>query len=166
MALSVIQRPQGHVLPASTSGFVTTYTVSNSGGDALFTNASPHGLSSGNYLFIYGNKSAYNGYWYVQVIGANTIKIRSYATAANELYIADATVTAYSNLYTHGWSCVHLPIVYELSNTRWPVNSVDTARTISSISDDNGYVNLNLSGSLGTFEDLSFIKISNASDSS
>lgn len=60
------------------------------------------------------------------------------------------------------WSCAHLPIMYELTNNYFPVNSADTTRTISSEANDNGFMQLNLSGSLGTFEALDYVSISGA----
>lgn len=61
-----------------------------------------------------------------------------------------------------GYNCVHLPIVYELSTTNFPTNSVDTSRTVSSFTDDNGYCNLNLSGDIkatGSANELEYVKV-------
>lgn len=140
-------------------------TITEEYGNSVNINSAGHGLSDGDYIYIESNIEDYNGFWPVQGIDGDNFTIEQYPDGPYVPYIVDANITYCPGVSTHGWSCVHLPIVYRLSNTRFPVNSEDTARTISSFTNDNGYVNLNLSGSLGTFEDLSFIKISNAPNS-
>lgn len=158
MAVTIEKRPIGVILGACVSA-----TINQDYNSVYATvNKTSHGLSDGNYVYIQSNVENYNGFWAIEVTNANEFILIDNPYVE---WIVDADITYCPQITTHGWSCVHLPIVYKLSNTRWPTNSVDTARTISSISDDNGYVNLNLSGSLGTFEDLSFIKISNSPDS-
>lgn len=157
MALTVIDRPQGHRIDDQTS---YTATVSSSSG-ALFTVAS-HGLVDGDYIYIDSNLSAYNGYWYVEQISVNTFQIRAYATASVQAFVNSGTVTYYKSVLTHGWNAVHLPIVYKLSSSLWPTNSADTVRTVSSISNDSGYVNLNLSGDIkatGSAAELEYVKV-------
>ena len=156
MALTVISRPQGHILDTTAA----TATVTSSGG-ALFTNAG-HGLVDGDYIFIDSVFSAYNGYWYVEQITVNTFQLREYATAAVQAFVNSGTVTYYKSVLAHNWNCVHLPIVYKLSSSLWPTNSADTIRTVSSISNDGGYVNLNLSGDIkatGSAAELEFIQV-------
>jgi hypothetical protein len=61
-----------------------------------------------------------------------------------------------------GYNCVHLPIVYEFSSTAFPTNSVDTSRTVSSFTNDNGYCKLALSGDIkasGSANELEFVKV-------
>lgn len=61
-----------------------------------------------------------------------------------------------------GFNCVHLPIVYEYSSNLFPTNSVDTVRTVSSFSNDNGYCRLTLSGDIkttGSANELEFVKV-------
>lgn len=156
MALTVVDRPRGHILDTT----AVTATVSSSSG-ALFTKTA-HGLIDGDYIFIDSVFSAYNGYWYVEQISVDTFKIRSYATATVQAFVNSGTVTYYKAVTSHGWSAVHLPIVYKLSSSLWPTNSADTARTVSSISNDAGYVNLNLSGDIkatGSAAELEFVKV-------
>ncbi len=141
MALTVVKRPQGYVIDDTTT---LTATVSSSSG-ALFTR-NTHGLTTGDFIYIYSNLSSYNGYWYVSVVGANTFRIREYATASDQPFINSGTVTYYRSANTHGWNCVHLPIIYKLKSDLWPINGVDTARTITTFSNWNGYTYLNLSG--------------------
>ena len=87
MALTIVKRPQGYILDTTEN----TATVSSSSG-ALFTKSS-HGLSSGDYIYIYSALSAYNGYWYVSVVTGNTFRIREYATASDQAYVNGGSVT-------------------------------------------------------------------------
>lgn len=156
MALTVLDRPYGRILETTAN----TATVSSSSG-ALFTNTT-HGLSDGDYIFIDSNFSAYNGYWYVEEITADTFQIREYATATVQAFVNSGTVAYYKSAAPHNWSAVHLPIIYKLSSNLWPTNSADTARIVSSISNDAGYVNLNLSGDIkatGSAAELEFVKV-------
>ena len=158
MAVTIEKRPIGVIL-----GTGVTASINQDYGTLYATvNKTSHGLADGEYVYIQSNVENYNGFWKIDVTNANEFILIDNPYVE---FIVAADITYYPQVTTHGWSCAHLPIVYELSNTKFPTNSVDTARTISSISDDNGYVNCNLSGSLGTFEDLAFIKISNASNS-
>jgi hypothetical protein len=160
VAVTIEKRPIGVVLnPTGVSANI------NADYSSIYAtvNSTNHGLSDGQYVYIKSNVENYNGFWVIDVINTNEFALRDDPYVA---WIVDADVTYYTQVTTHGWSCVHLPIAYELSNTRFPINTVDTARTISSISNDLGYVNLNLSGSLGTFNELAFVKVSNAPTSS
>lgn len=144
MAITVIQRPQGNVLSTTAE----TATVTSSSG-ALFTNTS-HGLSTGDYIYIDSDVSSYNGYWYITIADANTFRIYQYATATVQAYVVSTTVTYYKSIYTHGWSCVHLPIVYKLQSDAWPTNGLDTAQTITTFSNYNGYTYIVASGDIKT----------------
>lgn len=161
MAVTIEKRPIGVILDTC-----VTATINQDYSSIYATvNKTSHGLSDGDYVYIQSNVENYNGFWVIEVTNANEFILVDNPYVE---WIVDADITYCPQYTTHGWQCVHLPIVYELSNTRWPTNSVDTARTITSISDDNGYLNLNLSGSLaggGSFEDLAFVKISNCPDS-
>jgi hypothetical protein len=57
-------------------------------------------------------------------------------------------------LSTHGWSAVHLPIVYKLTSNAFPINTAATVRTISSVADDNGYCKITVSGALDYYSQL------------
>lgn len=157
MAVTIEKRPIGVVL-----GTCVTASINSDYSSAFATvNKTSHNLQDGDYVYIQSNVENYNGFWQIEVTNANEFLLIDNPYVA---WIVDADITYCPGIQTHGWSCVHLPIVYEVSNTKYPTNSVDTSRTISSITDDNGLVNANLSGSLGTFEDLSFVKISNCPD--
>jgi hypothetical protein len=59
------------------------------------------------------------------------------------------------------FNCVHLPILYELSTTNFPTNSVDTSRTCT-FTNDNGYCRLALSGDIkatGSANELEYVKV-------
>ena len=142
MAITVVKYPQGRIVDTN----AVTATVTSSSG-ALFTKAS-HGLSTGAFIYVYSNYSQYNGYWYVSVATGSTFRIREYATASDVAYIADASVTYYVSVNSHGWNCVHLPMIYKLKSDSWPVNGVDTSRTITTFSNWNGYTYLVVNGDI------------------
>jgi hypothetical protein len=143
MSVSVLDRPYGHVL-----GDCVSATIDEQYGGYATVNKVAHGLIDGDYVYIQSNVESYNGFWYVDAYGADYFKIRRYASGTDQAYIVDASITYCPVTVTHGWSCVHLPITYRLKSDIFPTNSVDTSRTVSSFGNDNGYVNLNLSGSL------------------
>lgn len=59
-----------------------------------------------------------------------------------------------------GFNAVHLPIMYKLTSTAWPTNTVDTARTVNTFTNDNGYTKLTLSGDVQTgLQDLEWVKV-------
>jgi len=158
MAVVIEKRPIGFVL-----GTCVSANINSDYSSAWATvNKTTHNLQDGDYVYIQSDVENYNGFWQIDVQNANEFLL---IDAPYVAFIINANITYCPVIQTHGWQCAHLPIVYELSNTKYPTNSVDTVRTISSITSDNNLVNLNLSGSLGTFEDLSFIKISNCPDS-
>ena len=157
MAVTIVDRPIGHTLfPTANQA-----TVSNSSGDALFTKAG-HGLADGDYIYIISSIRDYCGFWYVDQQTVNNFKILPYATGAAVPYINNDTVTFYTELEENKWSSVHLPIVYKLSSDLWPVNSVDTVRTVSSAANSFGYTRLTLSGDIkatGSANELDFVKL-------
>ena len=156
----VVKRPTGHKLidQAIAAEISEAY-----GGGALVT-FTAHGLSTGDTIYIESDIDEYNGFWYVTSISANTFKISEHSEADFVEYYQDADIDYYQT-QEHDWSSIFLPIVYKLTNELWPVNSVDTARTVSSSADDNGFTDLTLSGSLrGTVNALEFVKISGATD--
>lgn len=121
MALSVLERPIGHKInPTPVSA-----TVSDNAGDALFTSAS-HGLSN-QYIYIDSVIESYNGFFFVESgFPTNTFKIRRFGDTEFIKFKQAITLSYYVSGLDHGWQCIHLPIVYELSSDLYPVNSVDT----------------------------------------
>jgi len=163
MALSVVKRPQGFI--NSPTGATGTYSNASS----VVTSVA-HGLHVGNTIYISANQAI--GFWYVTPITVDTFNIREYAGATVYTFIGNGTFTYYKHttgttavggtidIPGHNWSAVHLPIVYKLQSTIWPTNGVDTARTVSSYSNDFGYCKLTLSGDItSTVTELEFVKI-------
>lgn len=160
MAITVVKYPQGYVLDPTG----VPATVSSSAG-ALFTRAS-HGLVTGDYVYILSSLSAYNGYWYVTKNDANSFWVSEYPTATVQAYVNSGSVIYYKKQLTHGWNSVHLPMIYKLKSDSWPINGVDTARTITTFSNWNGYTALVLAGDIkssGTASALESVVLSGTS---
>lgn len=153
MSLTILDRPYGYIL-----GDPQTGVIDNVSGDARVAIIGP---STGDHIYIKSTVSNYNGFWYA-FVSAGNVFIRKYASAGNEDYIVNASGTFYTTTQ-HKWSCVHLPIIYKISNDKYPANSVDTSRTVSSISNDSNYVKLNLSGAI-TLDRYDTVIISGAAD--
>lgn len=149
MSLTVVKRP--HDLGYPWMDTETSITVTNSAGSALVTHTT-HGYSTGDLVYLLTTVSDYNGVWYITVIGASTYTIHEYSTAAAVSYIVDATGIEQDIVSTSTAPIlpVHLPIVYKIQSSLWPVNGADTARTVSSFTNRNGYTYLALSGTLHT----------------
>lgn len=153
MALSVVKRPQGFI--NSTTERIATYAK----GSSVITQSN-HGRITGETIYITANEAI--GFWYVTPLTVDTFNIREYAGATVYTFVGTGTFTYYPSVNNagHGWNAVHLPMVYKLSSTLWPTNSVDTARTVSSYANDNGYVKLTCSGVLNAdISELEFVKV-------
>ena len=153
MALSVIKRPKGFI--NSTTGVTGTYT----NGSSVVTKTA-HGLITGATIFISDNQAS--GFWYVTPLTVDTFNIREYSGADVYTFVGSGTFTYYASVDVagHPWNSLHLPIVYKLSSDLWPDNTVDTARTVSSYSNDLGYTKLTLSGDIKSdVSELEFVKV-------
>lgn len=164
MALTTIKRPIGHRFATTPK----TAVVDNSFNYAQFTSTA-HGLTTGDTILIQGSPTpAYDGIWYADVSNANVFFIRPAAGIDYVAWVADASVPVYSEDLEHMWSAVHLPIVYEVTNSLFPFNTA-TALGIVSINNNNGYARLRLTGDFSGSSDvmypLEFIRITNAVDS-
>jgi hypothetical protein len=161
MAVTVVKTPTGHkIIDQAIAG-----TIIDSLGDAL-VNFPYHALVTGDTIYLTSDIDEYNGFWYVTAIDTDNFKISEYSTAPFVEFYQEAEVDYYLT-QDHEWNSIFLPIIYKATNDRWPVNTVDTARTISSASDDNGYTSMVLSGVLkATFERLEYVKIVDATDES
>lgn len=158
--VTVVKNPTGHKIIDQT----IEATITEANNEAALVTYAYHGLGTGDYVYIVSDIDQYNGFWYVTVIDVNTFQLSEYAGADLVEYYQDADIEYYQT-QDHTWNSIFLPIIYKLSNNRWPVNSVDTERTVSSFSDDNGFTSLILSGVLkADFEALEFVKIAGASD--
>jgi hypothetical protein len=162
MAVSLIQRPKGIIL-----GDCIAATIDQDYSGYATVNKISHGLTDNQYVYVTSNIEDYNGFFPVEVIDGHHFFLLEYEDGPRITYLFDADITYCQESSNHGWCAVHLPIMYKLKSTLWPVNTVDTARTVSSFTDDNGYTNLNLSGALkATFFTYDYVKISGAVDAS
>jgi hypothetical protein len=151
MGLSVIQRPEGFII--GTTSVTATYTKASS----VITSVA-HGLITGRIIYITDNEA--QGFWYVTPLTVDTFNIREYSGATVYTFIKSGSLSYYTSVDAgHGWNAVHLPIVYKLQSNRWPTNSVDAVRSVSSYENDNGYIKLTLSASLTTVTELEFVKV-------
>lgn len=146
MSLSIVNRPYGFHL-----GDAVAATITNNFGNSEF-NKTSHGLIGGDWVYVYSEISEYNGFWRVNTTTANTFQVTSDESGVYDPpFIVEADITYYPSIYPgdlHYWNCIHLPIVYKLKSDIWPINGTDTARTITTFSNYNGYTYLNLSGDL------------------
>lgn len=158
--VTVVKTPQGHKIDTAISA-----TIVLGGGDALVF-APYHGLATGDYVYITSDIDEYNGFWYVEVINYQEFQIREHAEADNVDFYQEADIEYY-NTQPHDWSSIFLPIVYKITNDRWPLNTADTARTVVSTSDDNGFTHMTVSGVLKAegVNMLEFVRITGNSDS-
>lgn len=153
MSLTIIQRAKGYIID-TISNTATYYK-----GSSVITKLN-HGLNIGSIIYIENNEAI--GFWYVTPIDTNTFNIREYSTATVYTFIGTGSFSYYRSVNDegHGWNCVHLPIVYKLQSDKWPINTSDTSRTVTSYSNDNGYIKLNCSGSLNAdISELEFVKV-------
>jgi hypothetical protein len=157
--VTVVSTPQGHkIIDQAIDAF-----IGDASGDAVVV-FDYHSLTTGDYIYITSDIDEYNGFWYVEVASYREFQLREYEGADLVEYYQDADVEYYRT-QPHDWSSIFLPIVYKITNDRWPINSADTARSINSQSDDNGFTQLDLSGALKVEVNiLEFVKITGASD--
>ena len=66
--------------------------------------------------------------------------------------------------FTSKWNAAALPIVYSIDNTKFPSNTDDNTDNVGSITNDNGFAQLNLSTSNETYVAKEFIIISGFTD--
>lgn len=169
MAVSIYDRPTGLV---SNEDQVSALTFKDTiDGISVVISSSNHTLITGRYVYIKSNIQNYNGFWYVEFRTSASFYIRRNVNEDRVTWIRDTDILVYDTINTnqHIWFCVHLPIVYEISNDLWPVNTVDSVRIISSVTDSNGYCALSLSGDIkatGSAAVLDYVIVSNANDSS
>src|SRR6188768_3840836 len=158
--VTVVKTPQGHKI----TGEAIAAAIEDASGDAL-VNSPAHGLSEGDYVYITSDIDEYNGFWYVSIIDIDLFQIKEHSEADLVEYFQEADIEYYTTL-PHDWSSIFLPIVYKIKNDRWPANTADTARTVVSATDDNGFTQLDLSGDLKDTDVniLEFIRITGAAD--
>lgn len=154
MAVEAISRPVGYKLDITPE----SATVTNDGGDALFTNPG-HGLSESG-IYIESNIDSYNGFGFVESgFGFSTFKVEVDGEVIP--FKQNAEVTYYFERLSHAWQCVHLPIVYQLSNDLYPINSVDTVEPAGSYGFINGYFAV-ITLNPVSFNALDYVKVGDA----
>lgn len=142
MSVSVVRRPTWMIPDTGRS-----FSITNSSGDALVSFPG-HGKSTGDLIYIDSAVSGYTGYFIVSIVDPNSFKFYVDDPADFVAYTVTATGTFYYPLFEHKWNCVHLPIVFKLKSTNWPINGVDTARTITTFTNSNGYTYITCSGDI------------------
>lgn len=154
MALTIRVRPQGITFGAAISGNIT-----DTGGNATVNSAS-HGLTTGDIVYVDSTYSPYNGFWQAVVTSLSSFWLTDWKIVVP--YMKDDNVSFYKGQTKHTFNAVHLPIVYLIANDLFPTNSVDTARTVNTFTNDQGYTKLTLSGNLkasGDTKALEFVKL-------
>lgn len=156
--ITVINRPLGHKLNASE----LPASVTDSGGEALFTTAFSHGLVQGDYIYVISNFDAYNGFKYIYTPTYNSFKLRD-SENGDIVPFKQVTDLEYRvSVLQHGWVAVHQPIVYEIESDLYPNNVAEEAYTpnvVVSQADANGYTLINLSAALSDPTVLSWIEL-------
>jgi len=142
MALTVISRPIGNKLEVNT----TAGTAIDDGSGVVFIyNIIPHGLITGDHVYIDSLIDSYNGFKQVVVYDGNSFFIRDgEGFDGNIPFKQEVELTYYKVTLSHGWQCVHLPIVYELETDLYPVNSVDTIFTGLTPYGGGAYINFTI----------------------
>lgn len=171
MAVSVLDRPYGFqrdlTNPITSNIYSSSDPVIGASGNEAAIFETSHGLSDFSVVYIKSNVEDYNGFWYVNQITANVFNIsRTINISDTQDFVKNAEITYYV-CTSRKWNCVHLPIVYKLSNTLWPTNSEDTVRDISSVTDSSGYCNITAAGDIkatGSAQVLDFVKITGCSN--
>lgn len=147
MGLTITERPLGHILSTvPKTGLISSVYGTT---DAMVGSAS-HGLADSTWIYIVSDIENYSGFFVIDLISADTFKLRAHEPGTYVPYIQDATVTWYESELDHGWSAVHLPITYRIASDLYPLNTVDTSRFVSSVSEAHGYTVINASGDLGS----------------
>ena len=159
--VTVTHRPQGHKIIDQ----AIEATIGGVSGFDAVVNFPYHGLGTGDYVYITSDIDEYNGFWHVTTVDTDNFKISGGSGSDYVKYYQDADIEYYQT-QEHDWSSIFLPIVYKCTNNRWPVNTVDLVRTISSQADDNGFTDLvlddDIKSSGGSVNALEFVKITGA----
>lgn len=162
MAVTVISYPQGHKL----ANTLYSAEIVDSAGDALVVHSTT--VTDGAHVYIESNIERYAGFKFVIEVSPTSFKIRDDIGGDEISFVQESDITFQISILEHTWQSVHLPIVYKLTSTLFPNNSVDPERTVLSFADLNGYTYLTVSDSIGSvtsFEALDFVKIVGAASS-
>lgn len=157
--VTVVQRPTGHKIIDQA---ITAEIIEDYSGDAWVLFPS-HGLATGATVYIVSDIDEYNGFWYVTVTNGSSFKISEGVGTDFVLFYQEVDIEYYQT-QEHDWNSIFLPIVYKISNDRWPVNTIDSVTLIVSNADDNGFTSITTVAPLKTgVNALEFLEISNAS---
>lgn len=157
--VTVVQRPTGHKIIDQA---ITAEIIEDYSGDAWVLFPS-HGLATGATVYIVSDIDEYNGFWYVTVTNGSSFKISEGVGTDFVLFYQEADIEYYQT-QEHDWSSIFLPIVYKISNHRWPANTIDSATLIVLNTDDNGFTSLTTVAPLkADVNALEFLIISGAS---
>lgn len=171
MAVSVLLRPYGYIRNGS---FISAQAAQQFGSRVLISR-NAHGLTDNYVIYFISPVEQYNGWKKVDVENSGQFTLKklddTYVSFIRSLtsdigYYITKEISGFTA--PHTWNCVHLPIVYKISNTLWPTNSVDTVRTISSVTDSNGYCAIvssgNMTAAVATIAALDSVIITNSTD--
>lgn len=165
MAVTVNKRPEGYIITNQIST-PNAFVTNNTGRAQYFVTL--HGLATNTPLYVKSSVGEYNGFKLADVIDANNFLLKDdLFTYVPFVKNPTSNILYYAGVSGHEWGCVHLPLVYKLSNTLWPTNSADTVRGISNVTDSNGYCNITATADIkatGSAAALEFVKITNATD--
>lgn len=154
--MTVERRPTAYKL-----GGEVEATIIDSSGDALVIYYY-HGLSDGDVVYIKSDAESYNGFKFVDVIDNASFKIRDTENGSNISFYKEITIAYFPSTLTHGWVAVHQPIVYQISNDKYPTNESYVTATITSVTNNNGYMRIVCSGNIDSaLVDLDYVKITN-----
>jgi hypothetical protein len=144
MAVTVTQRPEGNIYK------LLPLDVISSAGNATFGSFEPHGIVDGDRIYIQTDVWQYNGYWYADISSATEFTVSRVLNGTKQAFIRTLSQSSgdyavfYKVLQEHGWSCVHLPIVYELTSTLSPLSNAFA--TVDAFTDSSGNTSLTFTG--------------------
>lgn len=163
--VTVVKTPQGHKIIDQAISATAVDSFPYDSENNVIISFPAHALTTGDYIYLTSDLDEYNGFWYVTVLSTNSFYISEHSLSDYIEFYQEVDVTYYQTR-SHEWASIFLPIVYKISNDRWPTNTVDTAQTVSSYSDDNGFTQLSLSGDVRAsgVRMMEFVKITGASD--
>lgn len=155
MALSIVKRPIG--FSNTTINFSNSFTATYTDNSSIITGV--NFIADGQSIYI-STGQAIGFYYFTNITPFNTFNIREFATASPFVFVGSGTLSYTIVNRAVRFNSAHLPIVYKLKSTLWPTNSVDTVRTVSSYSNDNGYAKITASGSIKSdITELEFVKV-------
>jgi len=162
MALTIKKRPYGYTNIDSIAS-----TVNGTPANAYIT-LNGHGLTNGDVIYVKSSVENYNGFHAIEVYTVNAVFILDDLGAKISWLGKVVSADIYVDRRKHNWNSIHTPIVYKISNTKWPVNTDDTTRTMSSVTNSNGYCAISTSGDIkatGSAAKYEFVKVSGSTDS-